>query len=197
MSHYYSKTQEGRSEIKKIGVAVFNQVFEIYSDKGIFSKDYLDNGSSLLIENAVIKDNDKVLDLGCGNGVIGVMLSQRYDIHLTMSDVNQRAVKIADMNIKLFGIKNAKAVQGDMFENIKEEEFDTILLNPPQTAGKSVCFKMIEESAKHLKKGGLFQLVARHKKGGATLEKHMEEVFGNVHQTEKKSGFRIYASEKQ
>jgi len=196
MSHYYSKEQDSKSELKKIGITVFNQFFEIYSNQGIFSKDSLDNGSELLIESAIINDKDKVLDLGCGNGVIGCMIAQKYDIELVMSDVNQRAVKVADLNIKLLGIKNAKAVQSDMFENVKEE-FDTILLNPPQTAGKLICFKLIEESANHLRKGGLFQIVARHKKGGATLEKHMEEVFGNVRQTEKKSGFRIYISEKQ
>ena len=88
---------------------------------------------------------------------------------------------------------DAKVVQSDAFENI-DENFDVILLNPPQTAGKKLCFKMIEEAKEHLKKGGSLQLVARHQKGGKTLQKKMEEVFGNSEVLSRQSGFRVYMS---
>jgi 16S rRNA (guanine1207-N2)-methyltransferase len=74
--------------------------------------------------------------------------------------------------------------------------FDTILLNPPQTAGKKLCFELIEESKAHLKKDGLLQLVARHNKGGKDLSKKMLEVFGNVEPTAKEAGFRVYVSKR-
>ena len=89
----------------------------------------------------------------------------------------------------------ATIIQSDGFENIKNE-FDTILLNPPQTTGKQLCFKLIEDSKKHLKNKGYLQIVARHNKGGIELSKKMLEVFNNVKDIAKASGYRIYISQK-
>jgi 16S rRNA G1207 methylase RsmC len=61
-------------------------------------------------------------------------------------------------------------------------------------AGRKICYKIIEEAKKHLKKNGTLQLVARHQKGGKMLEKKMQEAFGNVEAIAKKSGFRVYLS---
>ena len=74
------------------------------------------------------------------------------------------------------------------------DKFDTILVNPPQTAGKDICFQIIDEAKNHLNNNGLLQLVARHNKGGSVLEKHMKEIFGNVEQIVKGSGYRVYIS---
>ncbi len=73
-------------------------------------------------------------------------------------------------------------------------KFDTILLNPPQTAGKDVCFEMISKAPNFLKENGLLQIVARHKKGGKALSEKMNSVFCNVKDISKKSGYRIYVS---
>jgi 16S rRNA G1207 methylase RsmC len=118
---------------------------------------------------------------------------------------------LAKKNIEENRIKNASAIQSDMFENLDKPEvfealktkgflgihgkFNTILLNPPQSAGKELCMKMIELSKEHLEKNGLFQMVARHNIGGRELEKHMIKIFGNAKEISKKSGFRIYVSE--
>ena len=97
-------------------------------------------------------------------------------------------IELLDEICKLVKIK-----QGDMYAKITGE-FDTILLNPPQHAGKDVCMKMIENAIKYLKNGGLLQLVARHNKGGKSFEKKMKEVFGNVKDIAKKGGFRVYVA---
>ena len=97
------------------------------------------------------------------------------------------------MNIKQNNIQNIKTKQSDLYDNIPEK-FDTIITNPPQSAGKQVCFEIIKQAKLHLKKGGLLQLVARHNKGGKELEKKMKEVFNNVKDIAKKSGYRIYVS---
>ncbi|MBI3035464.1 methyltransferase, partial [Candidatus Woesearchaeota archaeon] len=103
----------------------------------------------------------------------------------------KRAVMLAKKNIEL---NNAKAEihQGHLYEKIKGNDFDVVLSNPPQTAGKEICFKLIEQSKEHLKNDGNLQLVARHNKGGKTLSKKMEEVFGNVKVIAKKSGYWVY-----
>ena len=112
---------------------------------------------------------------------------------IVMSDINERAIFLTQKNIRQNKIQNATAIQSDGFENIKET-FDVILLNPPQTAGKEICFKLIRESKDHLNKNGTLQLVARHQKGGKSLSEYMKVVFGNVKEIAKNKGYRIYVS---
>ena len=113
-----------------------------------------------------------------------------------MTDINKRAVMLAKMNVKLNGI-NAEIFQGNLYEKIKDDDFDCVISNPPQNAGKEVCFQLIAESKNHLKPNGTLQIVARHNKGGKTLSKKIEEVFGNVNVVAKKSGYSVYLSVKK
>lgn len=194
MTHYYSKKQTSRINIKKIPVIVKNTEFELYSASGIFSKDKLDNGTKLLIENCIIKAEWNVLDIGCGIGVIGISVKLfNPSIKVMMSDVNKRAVMVSKKNVKLHNL-DIKAIRSNLYSKIPDK-FNTILVNPPQTAGKDICFQIIDEAKNHLNDKGLLQLVARHNKGGSVLEKRMKEVFGNVEQIAKGSGYRVYVSE--
>ncbi|MBW2968063.1 methyltransferase, partial [Candidatus Woesearchaeota archaeon] len=171
---------------------------DIFTAGGVFSPKKLDTGTKLLIEHAELHAGRKVLDLGCGYGVLGAVLKKlNPDLEIWMTDVNPRAVKLAKMNVKNLKV-DAEVLQGDVFANktLRGKEFDVIFLNPPQTAGKKLCFRMIEESKGHLVQGGCLQLVARHQKGGKELSKKMESVFGNVSEAAKGSGFRVYVSQK-
>jgi 16S rRNA G1207 methylase RsmC len=191
MTHYYSEKQDTSGEFFKITA----KGLEFFSGSGVFSKKELDRASELLIDKCFLKDNWEVLDLGCGIGVIGILILKRHpSLKLTFSDVNERAITLTKKNLLLHKIE-AEVIKSDSFKKINKE-FDTILLNPPMAAGRQVCYKLIEESFDHLKKNGLLQIVARHKKGGEMLEIRMEEVFGNVETIAKKGGFRIYISRK-
>jgi 16S rRNA G1207 methylase RsmC len=195
MSHYYEKKQTSPLNLQQFSAVILGEGLEFYSGSGVFSKEKIDKGSLLLANKAIIKDVWRVLDFGCGYGPIGIAIAKAYpETKVLMSDINKRAVGLAKKNIELNNLKNASALQSDMFEKVGGK-FDTILLNPPQSAGKDLCIKMIEQSKEHLEKNGLFQMVARHNTGGRELEKHMVRVFGNVKEIAKKSGFRIYVSE--
>ena len=100
-------------------------------------------------------------------------------------------------NIKINDVKNASAKQSFMFSALKGKEFDTILLNPPISAGMETCYEMIEKSYEHLKEGGSLQIVAKNRKGGARLGEKMEEIFGNMSVLGKKGGFWVYMSIKE
>ena len=196
MPHYYSEKQAGELKPFKIKIKLKKLDYELLSASGVFSKKELDKGTKLLIENCLVKDGDDVLDIGCGYGVVGISLAKLYNIQVLMTDVNERAVKISRMNVKKHNLKNIKVKKSNLYEKI-DEKFDVILSNPPQTAGKKVCFDIIEGAKENLKKGGSLQLVARHQKGGKELEKKMKSVFSKVEQIAKGSGFRVYVSEKQ
>ena len=197
MTHYFSEKQPGELVLFPIKIRLKQKEFEMVSSRGVFSKKDLDNGTKLLIENCDIKSGDNILDIGCGYGVVGIALSKIYnDINVLMTDINERAVKLSRINIKKQKLVNVKVKKSDLYSSITEK-FDVILTNPPQTAGKKVCNQIISDSINYLNQGGTLQLVARHQKGGKELEKKMLEVFGNVIQGSKGSGFRIYISVKK
>ena len=194
MEHYFTKSPKSELKIKKIKAVLRSKEIEFYTASGLFSINKADKGSKLLINKCIIKDNWKVLDLGCGYGIIGLsILIANPSLKLTFSDINERAVQLTNKNLKLHNL-NAEVIQSDCFKNIKDK-FNTILLNPPQTAGKELCFRLIEDSKHHLEKEGILQLVARHNKGGKELSKKMKEVFNNIKETAKSAGYRLYISQ--
>jgi 16S rRNA (guanine1207-N2)-methyltransferase len=196
MNHYYSKNQDSKLIINKISIDLLDNEFEITNSSGVFSSKKLDRGTELLIKSAILKDGEAVLDLGCGCGVVGVTIAKAYpNSQITMCDFNKRAIKMARINVKDQNLQNAKVKHSDKYSKI-EGTFDTIILNPPQSAGKQVCFDMITGAKEFLNVGGLLQIVARHNKGGKVLSEKMNDVFGNVKDIAKKGGFRVYISSK-
>jgi len=70
---------------------------------------------------------DKLLDLGCGNGVVGITLSKLEKVKkIYCSDISKEAVKIANINIKLNHIIG-KAIFSDIFSNWDNYKFDVIV----------------------------------------------------------------------
>lgn len=196
MEHYYSEQQKSFLKIKKIGQKIRNADFEFCTSSGVFSKEKIDKGTLILAENMQIAKNSNVLDIGCGIGVLGIVAAKLFNANVVMGDINKRAVMLARKNITLNNVK-AEVLHGNLYEKLNKNDFDVVLSNPPQTAGKELCFKLIEESKNYLKYNGSLQLVARHKKGGNTLSKKMEEVFGNVKVIAKEAGYWVYLSEKE
>ena len=190
--HYYSEKQTSKLRIKELNINLRGNKLKFYTGSGIFSIGEIDKGTYLLIDKCIIKDNWSVLDLGCGYGCVGIALANEVSSVL-MTDINERAVKLSRMNIKINKLENIKVIKSDLYKNVKKK-FDTIITNPPTLAGRKVCFDIIEGAKEHLNKGGLLQLVARHNKGGKILEAKMKEVFGNVKDIAKKSGYRVYIS---
>ncbi|MBI2659926.1 class I SAM-dependent methyltransferase [Candidatus Woesearchaeota archaeon] len=184
MEHYYSKEQKSPLDLKKISQRIRGTNFEFCTASGIFSKDRVDKGTLILAENMIVNKNNKVLDIGCGIGILGIAAAKIFNADVAMTDINKRAVMLAKKNAKLNNV-NAGIFQGNLYEKTTGN---------PQTAGKELCFRLIEESKSHLKANGSLQLVARHNKGGASLSKKMEQVFGNVKVIAKKSGYSVYMS---
>lgn len=192
--HYYSEEPTSELKIRQIKAILRGKEFIFYTGSGVFSPEKVDIGTTLLINDSIIEPEAKILDLGCGYGPVGIAIKKIFpETKVFMTEVNQRAVMLAKKNAKL-NQTYVSIVQGNLYEGVKEEKFDIILVNPPMAAGKKICFEIIAQAKEHLTKGGTLQLVARHQKGGRELEKKMQEVFGNVEEISKQSGFRIYLS---
>lgn len=194
MPHYYSEKQTSPLRLEKLKSVLRGRLFEFYSGSGVFSKKKVDNGTRVLVENCIVEDGWKVLDLGCGYGVVGVVTAKIFPrTTVLMVDVNKRALKLAKMSLELNNIENTEARYSDLYSAVKEK-FNTIIVNPPMTAGRKLCFRIIEEAKEHLEKEGLLQLIAKHRKGGKMLGEKMLEVFGNMEEKAKSGGYRLYIS---
>lgn len=196
--HYYSEKPKSRYTEEDVEVEVLGMRFNIKSASGIFSRSKLDSASKLLIETVfpLIGKEERILDLGCGNGVIGISLAlKKPDCSFVLTDINNRAVRIARKNRKLKDLGNVRVVQSDLFEKLKGK-FNRIICNPPMATPKEFRIEMIKESFEHLLPQGALYMVARHKKGGNIIEKGIKDVFGNCSVLAKKGGFWIYSGEK-
>lgn len=107
---------------------------ELKTDKGIFASAGIDDGSRFLLSSVEPKPNDRILDVGCGVGVLGLALSQ--DVHegsVSMIDADARAVSMAKANIARNGIGNATATCSDLFlSRPPGKTYSLVVSNPPQ-----------------------------------------------------------------
>lgn len=192
--HYFVEKPKSELRLRKISALLRGIGLEFYTGAAVFSPDKIDFGTALLVNNCIVKEEWTILDLGCGYGAVGITIAKAHpSCKVTMTDINERAVFLAKKNAKLNNVE-VEVLQGNSYLPLVERKFNTILLNPPQTAGKKICLEMISEGKKHLVEDGLFQLVARHNKGGSGFEKYMKEIYGNAETIVKKGGYRVYVS---
>ncbi len=195
MQHYFSEKQQSPLRLRKLAATLRGKYFEFYSGSGVFSKSRIDTGTELLANAMELADTTRILDLGCGIGVIGIVAASCSKSKVLMVDVNERALQLAELNVKLNKV-TAAVRKSNLYEQV-HGLFTAIIVNPPQTAGKKICYEIIDKAPAHLKEKGTLQLVARHNKGGRDLSRKMKEVFGNVREIAKQAGYRVYVAEKE
>lgn len=191
MAHYFTNNENLKSELRtiKYNNGVFSLSF--FSDNGVFSKNHLDYGSKLLIEN-IIKNCNKnlnILDVGCGYGFIGISLAKMIDAKVVMVDVNKRAVHLTEMNIKENKV-NAKVRQSDVYENV-EGKYDIVVTNPPIRAGKKIVLEILLKAKEFLNINGELWFVIRKDQGAKSIAKELENNY-NLEVIEKSKGFYIF-----
>lgn len=164
MSHYFSKNTETKSHETLIDYT-FNEIaFTFKSDHGVFSKSHVDDATSLLLHHVKISQGEHVLDLGCGYGVIGVVLSKIHQAEVSMVDVNERALNLAKTNLELNHVQ-AQVFYSEGF-NLINTKYHHIVSNPPIRIGKKAMYQLFTDAKKHLVDQGSLWLVM-HKKHGA------------------------------
>ena len=189
MSHYFLNDKNLVSDIKPFNISINGNSFNFNTDNGVFSKGELDYGTSLLIRNVLKKSlTGDILDLGCGYGAIGIIISKITNSNVTMSDVNKRAIHLTKMNAKKNNV-SVNVIESDGYLNINNK-FDYVISNPPIRVGKKVLYKLLIDTKEHLKENGKLIIVIRKEQGALSLMKDMSTYY-NIEILDKSKGFMI------
>lgn len=196
--HYFTNEPTSKHENISFEINIRDRHLRFISDSGVFSKNYLDRGTEILIQNAPIKDGLKILDLGCGYGPIGITAAKINKTgHIDMVDINKRAVELAHRNAALNNVGNVSFYTGDGYGPINENKYDLILTNPPIRAGKKVIYGFIRDALTHLESNGKICVVIKTRQGAKSMKSFMEQTFGNVETAAIESGYRVLSSTKK
>ena len=189
MGHYFTN-EKLPSDIKKTECFVLGNKFTFFTDNGVFSKDGLDFGSRLLLETIPLEEvGGKILDMGCGYGVFGIILSKITSSYVDMVDVNLRALHLAERNAKLNGVSNVNIFESNVYENVSGK-YSTIVTNPPIRAGKKVVYDILMNAKDYLEENGKLFLVIRKEQGAKSLIVDLKKIY-TVEVLEKSKGFYI------
>ena len=177
MEHYFTNNQNLKSEIRDINFKYETYNFLFKSDNGVFSKNKIDNASLFLI-NTFLKykkrDYEKILDVGCGYGFIGITLSKILNKHIDMVDINKRALHLCNMNIDINNV-DALAWESNIYENV-ENKYDLIITNPPIRAGKEILMEFLKGGLAKLNKDGELWFVLAKDKGAKSVKKELDGI---------------------
>lgn len=192
---YYEDNQDLSHDFQTLTVELLGQSMRFKTDRGVFSKNGIDYGSRVLLENYQPESAKSLLDVGCGYGTLGLTLAKKFDLGVTMVDVNSRALDLCRQNAIDNAVSNSKIELSNIYESVSEK-YDAIISNPPIRAGKEVVHEILAGAFGHLNGGGHLTIVIQKKQGAPSAQKKMEEVFGNCQLVARDKGYFILRSYK-
>jgi len=193
MAHYFTNDQVEDHPFD-IHFDIQGKSFTLHSNYGVFSKEKLDEGTRLLLENVIKHESNpkQILDLGCGIGPVGIVLATFFKADITMFDINARAVELAKKNAERYGI-SARVEQSD---GIRDGQFDCIVFNPPIRVGKKAMYALFDQCIDHLKKEGRLWIVMRKQHGAESAMKYFKQKSCHVERIDRDKGYWIIRIER-
>jgi len=195
-NQYFENNKDLISEPKEITYYYRGKTINLTSDNGVFSKDSVDFGSSLMLKSITEFDKKTILDVGCGYGVIGITLALfNPEATVTMVDVNLRALELSKSNALKNGVNNVVIKESFAYQNI-DGKFDMIVTNPPIRAGKAVVHEILEGSFEHLNNDGVLYVVIQKKQGAESAVKKLKTLYTVVDKITQDKGYWILKCKK-
>ncbi|MBU3134183.1 methyltransferase [Clostridium gasigenes] len=177
-----------------INLELNNIKLEFETSDKVFSPSNIDKGTLAMLSQVEFNKNDKILDLGCGYGIVGIFASKLIGAeNIIMCDLSPDAVELSKSNATNNGIIDLQIIQSDGLDNITDNNFSLILSNPPYHVDFSVPKKFIEQSYKRLITGGKMYMVTKRKDW---YKNKLISVFGGVVIVEI-DGYYVFMAEKR
>ena len=190
MGQYFENDNNLPSNIIRTESFILGKKFTFFTDNGVFSKDGLDFGSRLLLETIPLEEvGGKVLDMGCGYGVFGIVLNKILSCSVDMCDVNLRALHLSKINLKENNCSDINVFESNCYENVVSK-YSSIVTNPPIRAGQKIVYDIVRNAKNYLEKDGKLFLVIRKEQGAKSLIVDLKKIY-NVEIVAKKKGFFI------
>jgi len=178
-----------QNEIPETEVAITWEIerleWKIHNHANVFSRNHLDIGGRYLMDNLPEGDFTKVVDLGCGNGVVGMSAAEAYpEAQITFIDESYMAVDSARINmLKNFEEErsdNTRFVVNNGLVGFKARSYDLILCNPPfhqqHTITDHIAWSMFNDAHFCLAVNGELVIVGnRH----LDYQDKLDRIFGN------------------
>lgn len=173
---------------------VFGREITLETGNYYFSPHRIDKGTLFLLFKVQVTKEDKVLDLGCGYGVVGISIAKEIGgEHVVMSDISEEALALTNVNLKQNGLQDVRLIKSNGLKEIPDRDFTLILSNPPYHADFSVAKAFIEDGYKHLIIGGKLIMVTKRL---PWYRNKITAVFGGVRVFEQ-DGYYVFVAEKR
>jgi len=177
-----------------ISTTIKNVNLQFETDSSNFSPNEIDTGTLAMLSVANFAEGDKILDLGCGYGVVGILAARLIgQERIIMCDISESAVKQAKINAALNQVPNIDIRLSDGLRNVPEHDFTYILSNPPYHADFSVPKHFIEAGFQKLTLGGKFIMVTKRLDW---YKNKLTAVFGGV-KINTINGYYVFIAEKR
>jgi len=192
VEHYFTSKPKSDERFGLVRSCLCGKSFEFLTSTSVFSKTKIDLGTRLLIDAMVLPQAGKILDIGCGYGAVGIAAATfNPNLHVILTDVNIRAVRLARKNLELNKVINAEVKHGHLYEPVEGLVFNCILSNPPISAGMEIVRAIVKQAPNAMETKATFQMVIRSKIGAKTLPALFKEIFGNSTILARESGYRV------
>ncbi|UCP14031.1 methyltransferase [Aeromonas media] len=168
----------------------------IHNHANVFSRTSLDIGARFMLDNLPIHSARKVIDLGCGNGVLGLsLLAKDSEVEVTFIDESHMAVASARLNVEHnlpAALPRAHFLVNNCLDDVAVGAADRILCNPPfhqlQAITDHIAWQMFTDAHRVLPQGGELWIV-----GNRHLDYHnkLKRLFANAQVVASNSKFVI------
>jgi 16S rRNA (guanine1207-N2)-methyltransferase len=167
---------------------------ELETDNTVFSPSGVDAGTRAMLSEAAFHPDDRVLDLGCGYGVAGILAAKLLGAErVQLCDIQPEAVALSRRNALRNGVPALRIWESDGLESVPGEGFTLILSNPPYHADFAVPKRFIAQSHRRLVPGGRLMMVTNRLDW---YKNRLIAVFGGV-RIARVDGYYVFTAEKR
>lgn len=168
--------------------------FEFETSDNVFSPRRADAGTMAMLSCVDFVDGWKVLDLGCGYGVVGITAAKFTEpAKVYMVDIDPEAVSLSMANAARNHVEGVNILQSEDLDALDETRFDCILSNPPYHSDFSVAKRFIEKGFNRLKVGGRMYMVTKRKDW---YKNKLISIFGGV-RIHEIDGYYVFEADKR